>query len=132
MLVSPLLASFDICCLLSASISPLGLESGALGAVGGGLPALLPPRCRVDSMPMNEGEALVGGDVPSALENVGDWSGDGDLFWRAVTPEVPWRAAVCEGSRLGICSAASALSAFRTSANEMKLSRRMSLPSGAP
>src|SRR5699024_6358139 len=124
---SPLPVLLKACRIVSILSSLPNLEpklgERGLCVVESGLPGSRPPRFGETSSPLKDVELLVGGEVLKPYADVGERSGDGDLFCDNIG-KLPEYAVACRVSRLGNRSFASTCSALTTSANETKLKRR--------
>lgn len=80
--------------------------------------------------PFTDPDLLFGGDVSGACEDTGDLMGEGERLTPIEARDV--RPARCMESRLPVASPGGPCSACTTSANEMKLRRRMSVESNDP
>lgn len=132
---SPLPVLLKACRMVSilSSLPNLGPKLGETGlcVVESGLPGSRPLRFGETSSPLTDVEILVGGEVLNPYDDVGERSGDGDLFCDNIG-KLPENVVAGRTSRLGNSSFVSTCSALTTSANETKLKRRTEVVSRAP
>ena len=72
------------------------------GLCGKGLPGPGPLRLGEVSTPLDDGDTLVGGDVPNPWEETGERTGDGDRFWAANAVEFADGPAMYSESRFDV------------------------------